>query len=419
MSSALHHPPAASRRLRRRLLGTSLLLLPLLRIPLPHGLLAATLFLGTFAVVVVHGAAAIPTLAGAGHRLPVVLASGVAVASGAAYGFHPSSQGVVVLLPAVLGALTASSVATLSIGELRRYVAAPLLVAAAVQGAIVATQWLTAAPVVLGLLTPGAALGEIDGFLRPQGTTSHVYEPAVLALVAVGIVAAVGSAGGPRWAIGTGLVLASWAVAFSHSRSALVGVATLAIVGIWAHRAGRRAVTGAVGVFLVGFLVGSLLSAGGWLVRVDHTATTDLDRASLGRVTLLRQSLEITATSPLVGVGPANYRAVLETLPDYDPDLPYLVHDVPLAWAAELGVPAAVALAALLVVVVGRAVGGGPGTAAIVAASSGFFVFDKILYDRLFGTLLFGVSLGVLAVLADRFAAEVPEGTGPTLDPTR
>ncbi|HHC08867.1 MAG TPA: O-antigen ligase domain-containing protein, partial [Actinobacteria bacterium] len=373
--------------------ATNALLLPALTTGFSGGPAGAVLQTAALVVVLATVPVALASVRWAparAHPAPLVLAAASAVAVTIAFAFHPSDRGIPLLLGAWGGAGAAVLVAAIGPRRLRLAVAAPLLASAGIQGGVMALQWVTGTPSIARWFDPSASLETIDGFLRPMGTMGHVYEPAVLALVAIGV-AAVSLDRGPTLPWTLGLVAASWAVALSHSRAGLVGVAGVAVVAAWSRRRGEGpAMRRVVVVAVSGFLLGVLLGASGWSIRWEQTATGDLDDASLGRVTLARQAVEVVAVAPLTGVGPGGYLPTLDRLGIADPDHPFAAHAVPLVWLAELGLPLGALLVGLAGWVVAAAIRNGPPATLLLVAPAGFFLFDLNLYDRIGGLVLFG-----------------------------
>ena len=170
-------------------------------------------------------------------------------------------------------------------------------------------------------------------------------------------------------------------------------------IGIAAFRGDRGLRAGLV-VVAAAFVIPAVLTASAWQVRFDESATSDLDDASLGRVTLDRQAITMAGDHPVVGVGPNRYMAVLEARYTVDETYPYVVHSEPLMLAAELGIPAAVVVTLLLVWAGAQAVRAGYRPLLLYAAPLAFVVFDVLLYNKPVGLLLFAGWSGVLAAVS-------------------
>ena len=340
------------------------------------------------------------------HPVPLLVIGVMTVAMTVSVAVHPSQQGTTLTVAAWIGSALALAIASFDRRTIASHVVTPLLATAALQGVLMTVQWFTKEPWGLRWLAPSRSLQRIDGFLRPQGTSTHVYEPALLALLAIG--AAVALADDDRhhrlWLATTAAAAAG--IAVSHSRAALVGLAAMAVIGLVSpprrpHR--RRILLVAVGAF--GLV--AVLASSGWVSRLGQSTAGDLDDATSGRIELAREAAEVVATSPLVGVGPGRYLEVAAELGIADPDFPIATHGFILLLGAELGLPAAAAIAGLL---------GWTYVAAwrrnrvVFAAAVGvlpFLVVDKLLYDRIFGILLLSIWLGTTAALLGRTDADV------------
>ena len=78
-----------------------------------------------------------------------------------------------------------------------------------------------------------------------------------------------------------------------------------------------------------------LVTASSWSARIDHSTASDLDDATLGRVTLVRQAATLMKAEPTVGVGPGQYLSAIEARGLLNDSYPYIVHTYSLAFAAE------------------------------------------------------------------------------------
>jgi len=336
-------------------------------------------------------------------RSPFVAASWLAwmlvlaMAAGLLIHSPTSTTGALLTFVAAGGAALASSIGTMGWDRFRRYVAVPLLITATIQSVVVALQALSNRALVLEWVETGAELETIDGVLRPQGTMDFVFEPALLALVALGVCPAFIPQAGKARAVWLGaLALVSTTIGFTYSRSAMLGV--LLLVGaLWiTGRRGAPWAKQAAAVIAGGVAVAVVLSFSGWLARIDHTTTGSLDDASLGRITLAATALEIIRDHPL-GVGTHRYLEVLDDgyLEEGEPGL--RVHNFSLLIAAELGVVASLLLTTLLITVAVQAIRAGPWQAGVFLVLAPFLVFDVLYYDRSVGILIFMVWLGALA----------------------
>lgn len=327
----------------------------------------------------------------------VILYVALAVASVVALVFHGSGAGAILTFSIVAPIGIVLSVAAFSIAELRRYVAVPLLATTAIQAVIVAVQTATESALGYNLLHPGATLLVTnDTIVRPQGMFDHVYEPAAVALIAMAIGLALLPATG-QWRIWflVGIGAASTTIALTHSRSALLGLILVVAVAAFASFRGDTALRAGLVIAVVAFVIPALMTASAWQVRFDESAGSDLDDASLGRVTLARQAIEMAGDHPLFGVGPNRYMTVLETDYTVDEQYPFVVHNESLMIAAELGIPAAIVITLILTWAGIQAIQAGYRPLLLYLAPLPFVVFDVLLYNKPVGLLLFAVWCGV------------------------
>ncbi|MDJ0954171.1 MAG: O-antigen ligase family protein [Acidimicrobiia bacterium] len=332
------------------------------------------------------------------HRNPAYLA-GVLLAPllGITMLASGSNDGLLLTISAFCGGGIVIAGARWDDDQVARRIALPLLLTASFQAVLVIAQTVTDRAVGLTWFAPQAELEVIDGLLRPQGTMSHVYEPAALGLLAAGVAIAVRPGNRrlqPVW-LG-GAALAGSTVGLTHSRAALFGLILMVPFVIIAGRRGDRHTWQVGAALLAGFAIAALLTSGAWAHRGDHSTAGGLDDASLGRITLAKQAIEMTVDHPIVGVGPGRYLVVLENDYGLDDRYPFIVHSVPMAVAAENGIPAALVLSLLVGWAVIRAVRASPAGAALAVSILGFVLFDAIHYDRGLGILMFGIWLAVL-----------------------
>ncbi len=308
-----------------------------------------------------------------------------------------SNDGLLLTISALCGAGVVLAAAAWTEDEIARRIALPLLLTSSFQAILVIAQTITDRAIGLTWFAPQAELEVIDGLLRAQGTMSHVYEPPALGLLAAGIAVAVRPSGRTLdmiWVVGA--ALAGTTVGLTHSRAALLGLVLMTPFLVVGMRRRDRHLMRTGGALLIGFAIAALLTSSAWAQRGEHSTSGGLDDASLGRITLARQALEMTADHPLLGVGPGRYLTVLEADYGLDEQYPYIVHNVPLAFAAENGIPAALVLSFLVGWAVAAASRAGPAGGALAMAILGFVMFDAIHYDRGIGILMFGIWLAVL-----------------------
>jgi hypothetical protein len=336
------------------------------------------------------------------RRAAAVLAYVVlVVAALVAFVFHPSGAGAILTFAIAAPVGVVLAVAGFTTDELRRFVAAPLLATTAIQAVIVAAQSVTEEAVGYTILHPGGVLLITnDWMVRPQGLYDHVYEPAAVAVIAVALgLALLPGPGRMRTWFLVGIGAATTTVALTHSRSAFLGLLAVFIIGVvGAVRADKGL---QVGMTVVGvtFLIPALLTASAWQVRIEETLRGDLDDASLGRITLMKQAIEMAGDNPFAGVGPNRYMTVLESDYTVDEEYPYVVHNQSLMVTAELGILAGILFTALVVWAGVQAYRAGNRPLLLYAAPVPLFVFDVLLYNKPVGLLLFAVWCGAVGAL--------------------
>lgn len=385
------------------LLGTGILLLPFISNTamqsraLPVAAIVTVVLL-LFAIVAISDAVvnrAVPTR-------PAALA-GIVLAPVMTISFllSPSGPGAILTAYAVIAAGVAVGVAALDRAALRRWVAGPLLVTSAVQSILVIAQTVSDRAIGLTLLQPDAQLHLIDGLLRPRGTMHHVYEPAALALLAAGIAAVtIPDRRSTRVLWIVGVALAGSTIGLTHSRSALLGL-ILMLSGFAVAALRRIPGAGRVGAaLLLGFLIAAAMTASAWALRTEDSTSGNLDDASLGRLTLAKQAIEMVEDHPILGVGPGHYLETMRTEYRLDDRYPFVVHNVSLLVAAENGIAVAVIVSVLVGLAMIRAVRAGPLAAALALSLTGFLLFDALNYDRPVGLLMTSLWLGAIAVVS-------------------
>jgi hypothetical protein len=257
---------------------------------------------------------------------------------------------------------------------------------------------LTGQSVVPAFVAHDIALRVIDGVARPQGTMSHVYRLAALGLLSLGIGAiARRPSVRPKPVALVALAAASALVAMTFSRAGLVGVAIFVVVLAFGSLRGSRNAGMVARVVAAAFVVTALLTLPSWIARADHTAAHSLDDASLGRMTLTVQAVELVQLEPMTGLGPGQYLETLEERGMLDERYPFIVHNYPLAFAVENGVIAGIVIMGLLMWLGVVAVRAGPAAAAAFGAVVPLLMFDVLHYDSPSGQVMLGVWLGSLA----------------------
>lgn len=312
--------------------------------------------------------------------------------------FHSTLGGWSAILYATAASATGFAIGVMDRADVRRFVALPLLAAAAIQSILAAAQLWTGDGIVPSVIVKDITVEVIDGIARPQGTMNHVYGLAALGLLALGAWAAVRKKNDASGILVLGAVGATSAlIAMTFSRSALLGVLAIVALLVLSARQGDRGAAVLAGVITVAYVATVILTLSSWTARADQTVTANLDDASLGRLTLITQAFELIKSDPLTGVGPGLYHTTLFERDMVDEQYPYIVHNYPLAFAAENGAIAGVVIAALLIWLGAVAVRAGPSLAATFFGLLPLLMLDVMHYGVPVGQLMLGVWLGVLA----------------------
>lgn len=390
--------------------GTTFALLPALSVSFAESTRGVGLFMAATVLVI----AVFATLDRSAFRVvngPSAAVLGYLVLAGAgvvSYLIHPSGPGTILTFAMVISIGIMISVASYSVDEIRRFVAAPLLATTAVQAAIVVVQTLTESAFGYTMLYPGRSILITNGdIVRPQGTYDHVYVAATVALLAIAIGLAVLPTDPRRriWFL-AGIAAATSTVAMTHSRSALVGlVLVFAVAGISSLKRSKGLRVGVM-VVAVAFTVPALATAQGWVARFDDSINSSVDDASLGRITLAKQAIDLAQDHPVIGVGPNRYMDVLEDRDEVDQRFPYVVHNVSLMTAAELGIPAAIAITVLFSYAGVQAWRAGPRAFLLYMAIIPLLVLDVVFYNRPLGLLLLATWSGLLGSLGNDASAQ-------------
>jgi O-antigen ligase len=325
--------------------------------------------------------------------------------------FHSPVEGWSSVMFAAAASATGFAIWIMDREDVKRFVAMPLLAAATIQAFLAAAQLSTGAGIVPDWMANDIDVKVIDGIARPQGTMNHVYGLAALGLLALGtwiVVRRKGEASG--FPALMAVAATSSLIAMTFSRSALLGVvAVVAIVGFSAIRGDHGAAILA-GVIVAAYVATMLVTIPSWTTRADQTVAGDLDDASLGRLTLVIQAIDLIKSDPLTGVGPGRYEATLIEREILDEDYPYIVHNYPLAFAVENGAGAGLVIAALLIWLGVAAVRAGPSPAAAFFGLLPLLMLDVMHYGIPVGQLMLGVWLGVLAATLRWSTSHGPPG---------
>jgi len=311
----------------------------------------------------------------------------------------PSGAGMTLVVFSFIAAGTVLAVASLDRQGLQRLVALPLLLTSGIQAILVVVQTVTDRPFGLTIFESGAQLKLIDGLLRPQGTMSHVYEPAALALLALGVgLTTIPRGGALRKVWFACFALCGVTVGSTHSRAALLGLILIVIcVGI-AHLRGNDGAAILGGAILLGFVIAAGFTATAWMSRTNDSTTGGFDDVTLGRITLAKQGVQMALDHPLLGVGPVQYLDTMHREYQLDARYPFEVHNVSLLVAAENGIAVAVVASILVGLAMAAAIRAGPLSAALALSIVGFLLFDFIHYDRPVGLMMTAIWLGAMHV---------------------
>jgi len=159
------------------------------------------------------------------------------------------------------------------------------------------------------------------------------------------MIAARGAAKKLLW--GAGLAVMGWAVVATYSRSGLLAMVVTAMVCVW-----EFGIKGKRPYILMGTVVVALLAVGVVVVTPHYLARMQsifggnvegsLDRGSFeARQQLLKESIVLTVTHPIFGVGPGNFAAYTGEW--------RVAHNTYTELSAEAGIPALLLFLALLV----------------------------------------------------------------------
>ncbi|MFQ5554193.1 MAG: O-antigen ligase family protein [Acidimicrobiia bacterium] len=322
----------------------------------------------------------------------------------AALAVHPSLRGVMLVGRLLAAIVVAAVVASLEAREIRRFVVAPVVTAAALQGVVALSQVISGG--TIGLPGEVARLVAVGDVVRPAGTTSHPYMLATLALVALAAAVAYGRRT-PLWL--AGVSLAAIPVGLSFSRAAIVGVGVLAVSWVWGRArlssAGRTLAVAAA----VGMLAPAIAFSSGWAERVEDV--TGADGAPSNRTAQFEQAREVIGDHPLVGVGPWLYTVTVERSYPPGATIGSPVHSVPIVAAAEAGVLAGLVMLGGLALLGRQAVRSGPAGIAIFGSILGFMLFDVIPYWYPGGLIVFGLWAGLLDARCHRDGTQIQPAT--------
>ncbi len=314
--------------------------------------------------------------------------------------FHPSANGVLAVMYAAAASAVGFAVSNMSRGQIKRFVATPLLLTITIQTALAAIQLWTGRGIVPGFVARDVTVRVIDGVARPQGTMDHVYGLTALGLLGIGTWIAIRRERDPSSPFVLMTIGASSALlALTFSRAGFIGVIIVVVaLAFMAIRGDRGARVLAV-VIAAAYLITMLATFSSWTARAEHTLAEDLDDASLGRLTLTRQAGMLIREEPLVGVGPRQYVPTLKAHGWLDERYPFVAHTYPVTFAAENGLPAGLVVAGLLLWLGIAAIRAGPGAGIMWASLLPLLLFDVLHYMYPAGQVMLGLWLGVLAAV--------------------
>jgi hypothetical protein len=315
------------------------------------------------------------------------------------FAFHPSMRGGLHLLrllalPALVHLCTRPKI---------RAQLATVFVASTVASALVAlAQRFRGGPLGLGMIgeRTDPFLSLVPGFPTPQAFTGHPYHAGTMFAGALGVlcIAGVKQQRFDMRLAAPACVLAL-AAAQSSSRMLIVVLTALGLVlGVAAltsrtHRRAALVLAVAVAIPTIAW-VGV---AGGSYDRPSGDEKQSLDSLSNGRGALLRQSIDIWQSAPMLGVGPGNYVDAQRNLglPQIGP-WPIVVHSYPLQVLSESGVVGVVGLTAAVAAMSVRLRRLGRSavlpTAIVVVVAGPMALLDHAMYT-------FGFAAAVLALL--------------------
>ncbi|MGH2378656.1 MAG: O-antigen ligase family protein [Candidatus Limnocylindria bacterium] len=347
-------------------------------------------FFHGFDVPMIVGTAAALSLARAGRlRLEAVLGLTLLALVVVALLVHPSLRGLHFFARLAAAGALAWAVALIGTVPERRVVLLALGAAAATQSAIAVLQHQNGAPLGLWMLGEFAdPLIYWGTSAAPRGTLSDGFVLAGLALVASAALVRQGLTASRMlpW-----LALAAITVVplgLSHSRTAVLG---LALVCACLLPGAVRSVSyrWAIAALLLGAALPGLLAWDGWTASAGRGVASD-------RGALLAQAAALTATSPLVGVGPARYDDELAALPDLHTTARLEpVHSVPMLFAAESGIPASLVMVVLLGALIASALRRGATTLMVSLTLVPWILLDQWPYTNTVGIALVGLWIGL------------------------
>jgi O-antigen ligase len=316
---------------------------------------------------------------------------------------HPHARGVQILFRAI-------GLVCLADHVLRRRISAISIAYAfvgitAFEAALAMCQRVAHGPVGLSILgespVPFYAIGK-DAF-SVCGTFPHPYPLAALGLLGGAVALVFG---------GRGLISSRVSLLGAFSGALLVGLTVsraglLSALGIifgllvsLALRLRQRqrptvhSVSG-LAIFVLGLAVGIGTSYGAWTVRATSQKVGTLNEMTSSRMDLVDESIDLYKLHPLLGVGPGRYSIELARHPELirflSPGDVLPVHNAPLLFLTEGGIPSALALLALALVIGRRLIQLGPDGIILLSAVFPFLMLDIVYTVLPSGLFLLGV----------------------------
>lgn len=349
------------------------------------------------------------TSAGAGVAdTSVRLAGALAALCLVALVVHPSLAGVLAT-SRLCGAVCLWMALRRMVGwEARRLLVGSLVAIGIFQAFVAFVQIVSGRPfgarVLTGAWWPMNIVGGLD---VPRGTFQHQFPLAAFSLLVVfaGLALLPSLPRRHRSASLVALSIAATPVGLTFSRSAVLGL----VLGLAATVLFLRPVTTAaalgVAAILLGVLAPALVWRAGWDDRVTTSASAvtsgNADTFSSRRLHLARGALEIAHANPVFGIGPGRYVPGAPIAVKAAPKFPEeIVHDLPLFFAVEDGIPAGVLTLVILLGVARTAFRRRGPAAALFVCVLPYVLLDRLMYDGAHGLAFTAVWLALVEILA-------------------
>lgn len=344
-------------------------------------------------------------------RLAVVLVGLVFVA----FLVHPSVAGA--LTPIRLCGATCLWMALRSQTSMAatRRVAGALVAVAVFEAALAVAQITVRQPVGGGVLTAASwPMNLLGHTVAPRGTFQHQFPLAAFSLLAtfvgLALLPTLRRETGRRMALA--LAVTAVPIGITFSRTALIGLAAGLVATMLVARPHDATVMLGIAAAAVGALVPALLWRGGWESRIETGAAAitarNPDLFASSRLHLAHGALVVVRDHPLAGIGPGRYTPGSAVAAQVSPSFPEeIVHDLPLFFAAEDGLPAGI-LAAVIVVGVGVvALRRGRSGFPLFAAVLPFLVIDRLCYDGAHGLAFTAIWLAAVELVGRAAPADL------------